>query len=118
MKLTKLGKYIELLDNRNTDLKYGIKDVRGINNLKKMMPTRADMTGRKFDNFYVVYPNEFVFNPQDIKKWRENLALLITMKIGLIFSRKIMLCSESSIQMFCCLNGFICTYVDQNSTDM
>lgn len=62
MKLTKIGKYIELLDNRNTDLKYGIKDVRGINNLKKMMPTRADMTGRKFDNFYVVYPNEFVFN--------------------------------------------------------
>lgn len=62
MKLTKLGKYIEPLDNRNTDLKYGIKDVRGINNLKKMMPTRADMSGRKFDNFYVVYPNEFVFN--------------------------------------------------------
>lgn len=62
MKLTKLGKYIEPLDNRNTDLKYGIKDVRGINNLKKMMPTRADMSGRKFDKFYVVYPNEFVFN--------------------------------------------------------
>ena len=58
----KLGDLIQLLDNRNTELIYGIDDVRGVNNLKELMPTKADISGRDLSKFQIVYPDEFVFN--------------------------------------------------------
>lgn len=58
----KLGKLIELLGNTNNDLQYGIEDVRGVNNLKKMMSTKADLNGRNLGKFQIVYPGEFFFN--------------------------------------------------------
>ena len=58
----KLGSYIELRDNTNADLSYGIPDVRGVNNLKELMPTKADLNGRDLSKFQIVYPGEFVFN--------------------------------------------------------
>lgn len=58
----KLGELIELLGNTNNDLQYGIEDVRGVNNLKKMMSTKADLNGRNLGKFQIVYPGEFFFN--------------------------------------------------------
>lgn len=58
----KLGGFIELIDNRNSDLAYGPDDVRGVNNLKKLMPTKADISGRDLGKFQIVKPDEFVFN--------------------------------------------------------
>ena len=57
-----LGEFIELRENINTDLRYGVKDVRGVNNLKELMPTKADISGRDLSKFQIVYPGEFVFN--------------------------------------------------------
>ncbi len=64
MGLTKyrLGDLIELLEQANTDLQYGIKDVRGVNNLKKIMPTKSDLNGRDLSKFQIVHPGEFFFN--------------------------------------------------------
>lgn len=64
MGLTKyrLGELIELRDVRNSDLQYGIADVRGVNNLKQLMPTKADLNGRDLKKFQIVSPGEFVFN--------------------------------------------------------
>ena len=64
MTLTKclLGEHIELRGKTNADLTYGLDDVRGVNNLKKLMQTKADMNGRDFSKFQIVYPGEFVFN--------------------------------------------------------
>lgn len=64
MALTKslLGSYLELRENYNSELKYGLDDVRGVNNLKKLMPTKADLNGRDISKFNIVYPGEFVFN--------------------------------------------------------
>lgn len=62
MALSKLGAYIELLDNRNADLQYGEEYVRGVNNLKLLMPTKADISSRDLSKFYIVYPGDFVFN--------------------------------------------------------
>lgn len=62
MELSKLGDFIELLDNRNVNLEYGIEYVRGVNNLKLLMPTKADVSGRDLTKFYIVYPGDFVFN--------------------------------------------------------
>ena len=58
----RLGDFLELLENKNTDLKYGIESVRGVNNLKKMMPTKADLNGRDLSKFQIVNPGEFFFN--------------------------------------------------------
>lgn len=64
MGLTKciLGHYLELCSNKNTDLVYGIDDVRGVNNLKQLMTTKADLNGRDLSKFQIVNPGEFVFN--------------------------------------------------------
>jgi len=60
--LKRLGKYIELNDTRNADLKYGVDDVRGVSNSKRFMPTKANNKGRDLEKFYVVSPDEFVYN--------------------------------------------------------
>lgn len=58
----KLGEHIELREETNTDLVYGVSDVRGVNNLKMLMSTKADINGRDLTKFQIVYPGEFVFN--------------------------------------------------------
>lgn len=64
MALTKyrLGDLLELLEYANDNHQYGIDDVRGVNNLKHLMPTKADMNGRDLIKFQIVKPGEFVFN--------------------------------------------------------
>lgn len=58
----KLGKYIELREITNADYSFDIESVRGVNNLKQLMPTKADLNGRDLSKFQIVYPDEFVFN--------------------------------------------------------
>lgn len=58
----KLGEFLELRGVINKDLTFGIDDVRGINNNKSLMSTKADLNGRDLSKFQIVYPNEFVFN--------------------------------------------------------
>lgn len=58
----KLGAYIELHGETNASLIFGPDDVRGVNNLKLLMPTKADISGRDLSKFQIVYPGEFVFN--------------------------------------------------------
>lgn len=62
IKQYKLGNLIERLYNKNSRGEYGVDDVRGVSNLKAMMKTKADLTGRDLTKFSVVFPNEFVFN--------------------------------------------------------
>ena len=57
-----LGEHIELREITNDNLDYGVEYVRGVNNLKKLMPTKADINGRDLTKFQIVYPGEFVFN--------------------------------------------------------
>ena len=60
--ICKLGDFIELCDVTNSDLTFGSEDVRGVNNLKLLMPTKADINGRDLTKFLIVYPGDFVFN--------------------------------------------------------
>lgn len=57
-----LGNYIELREEINSNLEFGLDDVRGVNNLKFLMQTKADLNGRDLSKFQIVYPREFVFN--------------------------------------------------------
>lgn len=58
----RLGDFIELVINKNDELTYTEKDVRGVNNQKKLMPTKADLMSRDLTKFQIVAPGEFVFN--------------------------------------------------------
>jgi type I restriction enzyme, S subunit len=62
MGLTRLGNFIELVTRRNTNQIYGEADVCGVSNNKEIMPTKANNEGRVLDNFYVVSPDEFLYN--------------------------------------------------------
>lgn len=58
----KLGQYIERVERRNSNLQFGIDDVRGISNTKEIQSTKADISDRSFNRFQIVEPHEFVFN--------------------------------------------------------
>ena len=58
----KLGSLIELREITNSNSQYDISAVRGVNNLKKLMSTKADLLDRDLTKFQVVFPGEFVFN--------------------------------------------------------
>jgi type I restriction enzyme, S subunit len=57
-----LGEYIEQVEQRNSDLKYGESDVRGVSNNKQFIPTKANNAGRELEKFFVISPGEFVYN--------------------------------------------------------
>lgn len=56
-----LGEYIEELDERNTDGKCTLDDVKGISILKKLIPTKADMKGVSLSPYKLLKPNEFSY---------------------------------------------------------
>lgn len=59
-----LGDYIEEVDERNTEGKYSVEDVRGMTITKEVIPTKADLKNSDLSNFKVVQPLEFIYNPR------------------------------------------------------
>lgn len=57
-----LGDLLELLENNNSDLQFDASYVRGVNNLKRLMSTKVDISDRDLSKFQIVRPGEFVFN--------------------------------------------------------
>ena len=53
---------IEKFDERNIDLLYQSKDVRGINNTKEFAETKADITDVDLSKFKIVKPGYFAYN--------------------------------------------------------
>lgn len=61
MALSKLGAFIELTEERNSNLRFGISDVKGISIKKVFIPTKADMDGVPLTSYKVVKPEEFCY---------------------------------------------------------
>ena len=57
----KLGELIELCETRNDNLKYGVKDVKGISIQKEFIETKANMEGVSLKPYYLVQPDNFVY---------------------------------------------------------
>lgn len=57
----KLGELIELCEEQNLDLKYGIDDVKGISIQKKFIETKADMDGVSLLPYLLVKPDDFAY---------------------------------------------------------
>ena len=64
LKTYRLGELIELCDERNTAGKYTLENVRGMTITKEIIPTKADMNGTDVSKFWVVKPNDFIYNPR------------------------------------------------------
>lgn len=74
--MVKLGDYIKECDERNTEGKYTLDDVRGMTITKEVIPTKANLKDNDLSKFKVVYPQEFIYNPRTHGK-----------KIGLGFNK-------------------------------
>lgn len=59
--LVRLGDYIELCEERNSDGVYTLDDVRGISILKKLIPTKADMQDVSLTPYKLLKPREFSY---------------------------------------------------------
>ncbi len=59
--MVKLGDYIKECDERNTEEKYTLDDVRGISTDKKFISTKANMDGVSLTSYKVVNLSNFVY---------------------------------------------------------
>ena len=59
----KIGEFIEVCDERNSEGIYTLKNLRGISIEKKFIDTKADMAGVSLAPYMVVKPDYFVFVP-------------------------------------------------------
>lgn len=74
--LLPLGNYIDICDERNSEGKYTIDDVRGISTDKKFIPTKANMDGVSLTSYKVVNRNEFVY-VADTSRRGDKIALAL-----------------------------------------
>lgn len=59
--LVRLGDYVELCDERNSDGLFTLDNVRGISILKKFIPTKADMQDVSLSPYKLIKPREFSY---------------------------------------------------------
>ena len=83
MQWVKLGDFIEQCDERNTNLVYGLGDIRGMTITKEVIPTKANLDGNDLSKFLIVKPNDFIYNPRTHGK-KIGLGLNTTDKAFLI----------------------------------
>ena len=60
----KLGDLVELVTETNSELIYGLDDIVGVTLEKQMIPTIANLTQTDLDDFIIVHPKDFVYNPR------------------------------------------------------
>lgn len=61
VELKSIGKYIELCEEKNDELVYGMESVKGISIEKKLIDTKADMNGVSLKPYYLIRPREFAY---------------------------------------------------------
>ena len=61
LKKYKLGDLISLCDERNSDNRYTLSDVKGISIKKEFIETKADMAGVSLSPYILVRPDSFAY---------------------------------------------------------
>lgn len=64
MALNRLGDYIELNTLTNENGEFSGKDVMGMTITKEVIPTKANTSGADLSRYWVVKPEEFIYNPR------------------------------------------------------
>lgn len=67
-KWVRLGDYIEQSLERNSKNIYGENHAIGVNIEKEMRTMRGNISEKKFDNFFIVPPGYFAYNPRGSRK--------------------------------------------------
>lgn len=57
----KIGSYLELIESRNSNSRFGIDDVRGVSIDKKFIATKADMADVNLNTYLIIKPNDFAY---------------------------------------------------------
>ena len=70
MSLTKikLGELIEISNEKNTDLKFSLEDVKGISTQKMFISTKANMDDVSLENYKIVKPHQFAYVPDTSRR--------------------------------------------------
>lgn len=81
-----LGDYIIQCNERNVDCIYGAKQLRGINNEGKVIPSKANIIGVSFHTYKIAHKGDFIYNPArldigSISCLREDLAIFSQMYV-------------------------------------
>ncbi len=85
-KWVRLGDYIEKSDERNSELKYGVEKLRGVNNSHEFCLSKAKTDGIDFSPYKIVRNSYFAYNPArlDIGSWalfEEELCIVSTLYV-------------------------------------
>lgn len=56
-----IGEYIELAEDKNTDLRFPVESVKGISINKVFIETKADMSGVSLKPYLLIRPDEFAY---------------------------------------------------------
>lgn len=57
----KIGKYLELIEDKNDNVQFGLDRVRGVSIEKVFIETKADMTDVNLAPYYIIHPNDFAY---------------------------------------------------------
>ena len=57
----KIGKYLELVEDKNENEQFGLDSVRGVSIEKAFIETKADMTDVNLAPYYIIHPNDFAY---------------------------------------------------------
>ena len=60
----KLGELIEQTFVTNSNLEFGVSNVRGMTIAKQIIPTKANMKNTELSKFIIVRPYDFIYNPR------------------------------------------------------
>jgi type I restriction enzyme, S subunit len=85
-KWVRLGDYIEKCDERNSERKYGVQELRGVNNSHEFCLSKAKTDGIDFAPYKIVHTHDFAYNPArlDIGSWalfEEKLCIVSTLYV-------------------------------------
>lgn len=68
MPCEKIGKYLELVEQKNDHLQYGLDAVRGIATNKRLIPTKANMNGVSLVTYKIVGPGQIAYVPDTSRR--------------------------------------------------
>lgn len=68
MPCEKIGKNLELVEQKNDHLQYGLDAVRGIATSKRLIPTKANMNGVPLGTYKIVGPGQIAYVPDTSRR--------------------------------------------------
>lgn len=85
-KMVEIGPFIEECNERNSDGKYGIPNLRGVTSEGVFDDTKANTDGLKFNNYKIVKKDSFAYNPSrinigSIAKSEEEVSIISPMYV-------------------------------------